>query len=114
MQDNKSFGGVLPQGHGNDGLLQDLKRLLDEAKDLEEDFDEVIKRPAEENFFNPVAPASLTPSLVTSFAKRNGPKQLKKVKKSRVRQPTHIFQHSTPRPRPRPTPTPRPTRRPTR
>ena len=37
------FGGTVPRGHGNDGLLTDLKRLLDEAEDLEEDFEEVIR-----------------------------------------------------------------------
>ena len=43
LQETRSFGGVLPRGHGNDGLLEDLKRLLDEAEDLEQDFDRVIR-----------------------------------------------------------------------
>ena len=43
FQDSKVFGGTVPRGHGNDGLLTDLKRLLDEAEDLEEDFEEVIR-----------------------------------------------------------------------
>ena len=43
FQDTKVFGGTVPRGHGNDGLLTDLKRLLDEAEDLEEDFEEVIR-----------------------------------------------------------------------
>ena len=47
FQDTKVFGGTVPRGHGNDGLLTDLKRLLDEAEDLEEDFDEVIRRPSQ-------------------------------------------------------------------
>ena len=86
------FGGTVPRGHGNDGLLTDLKRLLDEAEDLEEDFDEVIRpRPPPRpqptptpNFFETASPVS-----ITSFAKRRGPKQhvqnqIKSVTRNRV------------------------------
>ena len=72
FQDTRSFGGVLPRGHGNDGLLSDLKRLLDEARDLDEEIH--------------VLPES-TP--VTSFAKRtNRPFKKKKQRKLLTPVPT--------------------------
>ena len=70
FQDTRSFGGVLPRGHGNDGLLQDLKRLLDEARDLDEEIH--------------VLPES-TP--VTSFAKRTN-RPLKKKKQRKLLTPS--------------------------
>ena len=112
------FGGTVPRGHGNDGLLTDLKRLLEEAEDLEEDFDEVIRpRPPPHrpqptpNFFETAAREPV--SITSAFAKRRGPKQhvQNQIKNSVTRNrnvPTSVITqtrvtHSSSLPRQRPT-----------
>ena len=61
-----AFGGVLPKGHGNDGLLQDLRRLLNEAQDLEDNFDDVLRPNRSPPALRPV---SVSNSLNFFFAK---------------------------------------------
>jgi hypothetical protein len=93
----------LPQGHGNDGLLQDLRRLLDEARDLEDEFDEVIRPPPRSPPANFINNAQFTPQFAPFTApmvqKRKG-HHAQPLKRPKARKRSKQFASVTPLPRP--------------
>ena len=99
---------MLPRGHGNDGLLQDLKRLLDEARDLEDFNDEGLIRPGSApNFFK----ATLPPSTISKRKSPSFQNLLQQKKQPRKRPPRVMQVTTTPSPTAaRPKKPPRPTR----